>query len=202
MQPVMKNFMQQGQIMILYKYRSLDNLKFLIDIFLNNRLYAAPYTDMNDPMEGHYFNRSGELSAEFKSALKGEKDNYGICSLSSVSNNNLMWAHYANSHNGVAIGVEVDSSFEVRKVKYKGLGSLTHNYSDQPAEAAVSILSHKLEIWDYEQEYRVFVQNDRYVAIAIREVIFGRRVSEDDKEFYRSLFSRLSLGIDFKDELS
>ena len=37
---------------ILYKYRSLDNWKFVLDIFLNKRLYAASFYDMNDPMEG------------------------------------------------------------------------------------------------------------------------------------------------------
>lgn len=74
---------------------------------------------MNDPMEGHYFHRSGNLSAEFKSALKGEKNSYGICSLSEISGNDLMWAHYANGHDGIAIGVEIDSTkYEVKKVKY------------------------------------------------------------------------------------
>ena len=95
--------------MILYKYRGFENLKNLIDIFLNGRLYAASYTEMNDPMEGHYFHRSGILSPEFKSALKGEKDTFGICSLSEISNNELMWAHYANGHNGIAVGVEIDT---------------------------------------------------------------------------------------------
>ena len=37
-----------------YKYRSLSNLKRFIDILINNRLYAAKYIELNDPMEGFF----------------------------------------------------------------------------------------------------------------------------------------------------
>ena len=36
--------------------------KNLVDIFINQRLYAASYFDMNDPMEGHYRYKVGQLS--------------------------------------------------------------------------------------------------------------------------------------------
>ncbi|KPZ70329.1 hypothetical protein AN944_02401 [Shewanella sp. P1-14-1] len=178
--------------MIYYKYRSLDKIKFLLDIFLNQRLYAAPYTSMNDPMEGHYFHRSGKLSPEFKSALKGKKDSYGIVSLSEVNDNALMWAHYANGHNGIAIGIEISSpNYEIVPIKYDGLSHLTQKFEHEPAEAAKRILSHKLEIWDYEKEHRVFVQHEKFVPVKIKEVIFGRRVSPHDKEFFEKLIKKL-----------
>lgn len=44
---------------ILYKYRTIDNLEFFLDTLLNNRLYAASFKDMNDPMEGVYVYRNG-----------------------------------------------------------------------------------------------------------------------------------------------
>ena len=37
-----------------FKYKSLDNLKHFLDIIANNRLYAAKYNELNDPMEGSY----------------------------------------------------------------------------------------------------------------------------------------------------
>ena len=41
--------------MKLYKYRSLRrNLDFVLDILLNERLYCANYTALNDPLEGYY----------------------------------------------------------------------------------------------------------------------------------------------------
>ena len=147
---------------------------------------------MNDPMEGHYFNRCGNLSPEFKSSLKGEKDNYGICSLSKISDNKLMWAHYANGHAGIAIGVEInDRSVTLKDVNYDGLGAITGNLNDAPAKAALEILSHKLEIWDYEKEVRAFVPDGRFVPVEIKEVIFVRRVSREDCTFYKDLFKRL-----------
>jgi len=187
--------------MIYYKYRSLENLKFLLDIFINNRLFAAPYTQMNDPMEGHFFHRSGKLSPEFKSALQGEKDSYGIVSLSEVNDNALMWAHYANGHNGIAIGVEIDAQiYDVVPMEYDGLSHLTRKFEHEPAEAAKRVLSHKLEIWDYELEHRVFVQHEKFVNVTIKEVIFGRRVSSDDYELYKKLFTKLGSNIQFKRE--
>ena len=38
----------------LYKYRSLSNLKRLIEIVLDGKMYASRYKDLNDPMEGYY----------------------------------------------------------------------------------------------------------------------------------------------------
>ena len=37
-----------------YKYRSLSDWKRFVDIIVCNRLYAAYYEDLNDPMEGLY----------------------------------------------------------------------------------------------------------------------------------------------------
>jgi hypothetical protein len=40
--------------MLLHKYRSLTDWKFVLDIFAHQRLYAASFLDLNDPMEGDY----------------------------------------------------------------------------------------------------------------------------------------------------
>lgn len=37
-----------------YKFRSLENIKRFLDILINERLYAARYDKLNDPMEGSY----------------------------------------------------------------------------------------------------------------------------------------------------
>lgn len=36
------------------KYRSLDDFEYFVDIIVNQKLYVAEYTTLNDPMEGHY----------------------------------------------------------------------------------------------------------------------------------------------------
>ena len=59
----------------LYKYRDLKDFRFFIDIILNNRLYAAAYTNLNDPMEGYYRYTTGEPTEEVLEQIKGEKQN-------------------------------------------------------------------------------------------------------------------------------
>lgn len=38
--------------MLLYKYRSLENFEYVLDIIFNERLHCAPYEELNDPFEG------------------------------------------------------------------------------------------------------------------------------------------------------
>lgn len=189
--------------MKLYKYRDTANIKFLLDIFLNNRLYAATYREMNDPMEGHYLYRSGKLNPEFKAALRGEKDRYGICSLSEDPCNRLLWDQYADGHKGVAIGVTVtDPGSDTRKMKYTGLNEFANRRSHQPDEVAIQVLSHKLEIWDYEKEHRAFVKHKAYIDVKVHEVIFGRRVEQQEKDFLTKMIRAISPDVKVKDELN
>ena len=110
---------------ILYKYRSLDNFKNFIDIILRNRLYAAKYKDLNDPMEGQYYYMAGELDRNIHDRLVDEKRELRLCSLSRVSNNELMWSHYTNGQRGVAIGLRVDETqYIVRPIQYNGFVSI------------------------------------------------------------------------------
>ena len=78
----------------LYKYRDLSNFRYLVDIFLNNRLYASSYKNMNDPMEGMYryhWDWDKEDTFDFLiNEISKEKQKIGICCLSEVSNNELM----------------------------------------------------------------------------------------------------------------
>ena len=38
--------------MKLYKFRSMSNMEYILDILINERLYCAPYEQLNDPFEG------------------------------------------------------------------------------------------------------------------------------------------------------
>jgi hypothetical protein len=61
---------------MLYKYRNASSFRFLADILLKSRLYAAPYFDLNDPMEGRYLmSPSGKIDEDMEQALKGATDN-------------------------------------------------------------------------------------------------------------------------------
>jgi len=176
---------------ILYKYRSLDNFKNFVDIILKNRLYAAKYKDLNDPMEGQYYYRTGELDTAIRNKLLDNKGELRLCSLSKVRDNQLMWSHYTDGQRGVAIGLRiVDTQVTVRPIQYNGLASIRNqDFNDQ---TAIEILSHKLEVWNYEEEVRAFVRDKHFIDVRIEEVITGVAMSNADFGFVRELIERIN----------
>ena len=94
-----------------YKYRSLSNLRFFLDILIYKRLYMASYSELNDPMEGAFVITGDHRNIDnsWLEILRSEKNDLRICSLSRSFNNILMWAHYADSNNGCCIECEVVS---------------------------------------------------------------------------------------------
>ena len=180
---------------LLYKYRSLDNFKNFVDIIMKNRLFAAKYKDLNDPMEGQYYYQRGELSKSVRDKLIEEKGELRICSLSRVNNNELMWSHYTNGHRGVAIGVVIDrSTYSVRPIQYNGIASIRQQ--DFSEQTAMEILSHKLEVWNYEQEERAFIRDRHFIDVSVKTLITGRAMSSQDFGFIRELVSYINPNIE------
>ena len=101
-----------------------------------------------------------------------------------------MWSHYSEGHKGVAIGVEViQNECEVRPIEYNGLHQVgLHNFH---SGSAIDVLSHKLDVWQYEKEERVFVHNKHYVTVKVRQLICGSRMSTQDKGFITDLIQKL-----------
>ena len=104
---------------MLYKYRGLTNLQFALDIFVNQRLFAASFESLNDPMEGHYVYEPGTLTRSQIRSLYGRKKELGIVALSKTPSNMLMWSYYAESNSGMAVGVEIaKGSSETVPIEY------------------------------------------------------------------------------------
>ncbi len=176
---------------ILYKYRSLENFKNFVDIILKNRLYASVYKDLNDPMEGQYYYQDGQLNSDIRNRLLEEKGALRLCSLSKVKDNQLMWSHYANGQRGVAIGLRIDQNlYDVRPIQYDGIISVRNQ--DFNNRTASEILSHKLEVWNYEEEVRVFVRNENFIEIKIEEIITGTAMSNADYSFVKKLIEKIN----------
>ncbi len=176
---------------LLYKYRSVQNFKFFVDIIMKSRLYASKYVELNDPMEGQYYYNKGELNKSIRRKISSDKENLRLCSLSRKKENELMWSHYADGHHGVVIGLIVDhTQFDVRPIQYTGLHYLTGGQIEQ--DTPREILSHKLEVWSYEEEERVFVTDKFYVDVQIQEIITGRVMSNQDYGFIRELIDKIN----------
>ena len=179
---------------MLYKYRGIKDFRYFIDIVLKKRLYASPYFQLNDPMEGHYLYSTGELESDVRELIENQRDKLRICSLSKIPDNELMWAHYAEGHRGVVIGVEIDETkYEVVPIKYTGLKRIGR--MDISNSTAREILSHKLTVWSYEKEVRIFVESTYYVDVSVEKIIAGRSMSNQDFGFITELMAKIDKDI-------
>lgn len=162
---------------IYYKYRSLKDIERFFDILENKRLYASLYKDMNDPMEGFYYNNNLLENIRVEK-IKIEKLRNKICSFSGECDSKLMWAHYADSFRGVAIGFE--TSENVIPVKYDGLYLADNSLNNEIL--TVNIFHYKLREWKYENEYRVITRIKNHIKIRPTNIIFGLNVPPLMKE--------------------
>jgi hypothetical protein len=191
--------------MILYKYRTLDDFKFVLDILVNQRLYATTYDEMNDPMEGVYTHDNGVP----QESLKALEDNYKkikFCSLSSNSDNPLMWVHYSKGARGIAIAVELKEKTDCREVNYKGPSHILQPHSLEvelskrsfgfDIERAKRVLCYKNEFWEYEEEYRAFAGKGNFIDVKVKQIIFGEKADRTDKALLKKIIKNLDYDLE------
>ncbi|WP_295715641.1 hypothetical protein [Mucilaginibacter sp.] len=72
-----------------------------------------------------------------------------------------------------------------------------HNLSGEIDElqAARTILIHKLNIWSYEEEERIFTTEGFYIPVEVVQVITGRVMSSQDFSMVRELIQRINPAI-------
>jgi hypothetical protein len=169
---------------MLYKYRGLSNLKLALDILVNRRLYAADTSNLNDPMEGMFVHTAGPLAMHEIQEIWGGARDLRVSALSRTPGSTVMWAHYAEAHRGIVVGLDiVDTNADVVEVDY--VDDLTLD-RDAP-DLARRILTKKLKAWAYEQEVRVLVRSREYVKIRPRELLFGLATSEETRSLVTAI---------------
>jgi len=160
---------------MLYKYRSLENIEFLLDIIVNSRLFAATYEALNDPMEGYFRYRKSDIGSDLLSEIRAMKKETKILSLAKNPEDLLMWSYYANGHSGCAIGVQVLPNIEnkVEPVTYQeNVVRVTGDISSD--EAVKKLLTTKFTAWSHEEEVRVLTKKT-FVKVRIEEILFGKK---------------------------
>lgn len=169
-----------------YKYRSLKNFEHFADIVNNQRLYAATFTELNDPMEGLFYYFEDEICADIIKELKRMKESLKICSLAKNYKCASMWTHYADNHKGIAIEVSVkdDESYILKDIEYVPKAGFLRKSDNIDFEITKSLLSKKLISWKAEKEVRVFkkVYNDTeptYIEVEIKKIYTGVRMSDN-----------------------
>ena len=209
-------------------YRYYSNRKYFREVFQECSLYFNSFKNFNDPYEAFTFlkdTKSDEVYADIEC-----KDVVKACCFSKTYSNYLMWSHYGKSHQGYCIEFdfpnlefekEVDS---ISKIMLDGkmVHAFSVEYSPYLVEAekkssnhfnrqqTINILSHKYDIWDYEQEYRFIVFSNDCIKIripkeAITGVYYALNVTESEltkekkyisKLGYRIFHRKLGLGLD------
>lgn len=204
--------------MLVYKYRGGDEIIFERDLIsIKNNVFFAPKHDLlNDPCEtlvctdkfvtqakslSFLFGRNKEkeilnLQNAVHNLFNVRKKTLGIYSLSKTYVDELLWAHYANSHKGFCIEYDLDKLLDCDKSF--GLYSFDIKYSKEPPQYSImdinnkgteyiikKIAGHKSIRWKYEQEYRImtdFFGNHPYDFQAVKGIYFGLNMVENQKE--------------------
>lgn len=156
-------------------------------ILLEQRMKVSRFRDLNDPFElachdaGHRGARQ-----RTRAFIKTADEKFGLICFSDNWKSPVMWAHYANKHDGVCLGFDVRDE-NLTCVQYVDSRLLN------PANAKLGngikfideMLYHKAQEWKYERELRAIVllegpQLPMYhipfgTSLQLREVIIGAK---------------------------
>ncbi len=159
----------------------LSPAAFALSNIALRRLKISRFADLNDPFELLAANLENSIHRKAFADLKQKlNETRGLICFSKSWDNPLLWGHYAEKHTGIALGFEISDKLAV-KVVYKSrrvkLQVAPKTKAIQLDEEKVrELLSTKFKDWEYEHEYRVFVQLD----LATREAgAFFKDFSED-----------------------
>jgi len=181
---------------VFYKYKSLDNFEFLLDLLLRERLYAALHHELNDPMEG-VVKIDGTVpkgkEQEWDSLLK----TFRIACFSRDKDNTLMWAHYADGARGCVVEFELLDDHKVHDISYLKKPSL--NNGNITRDKAKEILLYKEKPWKYEAESRCLVEGGEvFLPIRVKSVRFGSRAERSRVDILKGILSLCKPEIDIR----
>lgn len=194
-----------GKQLHLFKYMSLARMERVLDVLLNERLYCANYSDLNDPFEGQFLEEIPiDPNGPFRVLgwLNGgkfiERRNVGslpssasglprICSLSFSRRDVRLWSYYADSHRGIAIEIDFSGAeSSVHKVTYKPKIDRYSIDSSIDRPVVEKILTEKTEHWQFEEEYRILSDKDYFLINGrIRAVHLGIRAGAEIAQLLR-----------------
>lgn len=193
--------------MKVYKYRAnfLDEKtkkRRDAESLINNEFYAARFKELNDPFEGSVELPKSSSDEYWVTPLIQDTYNAGIYSLTKLKNgetfpsNELLWAHYANSHTGFCIEYELDSltnkninkDFDIRN-------TINVAYTDERPEInkpenvfsiQTKIFGTKSLAWNYENEIRIVCRSSgikKYPEDSVTGVYFGLKICFEERNY-------------------
>ena len=159
------------------------DISHIRDIICKKQLHFTKWSDMNDIYEGHYILEGNvkdtSIADDVRKQLLGKLKYCATC-FSRSPNCHLMWAHYASSHTGVVIGVDLLHETRTKKdnnpitiddITYLKSTSPKHIPAEKISEAvndssgrklremALQMIFTKTACWGYEQEVRMAIES-------------------------------------------
>jgi len=191
---------------LLYKYKSIN--KNTLQTLVDEYIYFTDIFNLNDPFDCRMIQEYAK-DDDYREVFK-EIGEPRIFSLSRISDNDLLWSHYADQHKGISIGYSfnynqlLNNDIYIFDVDYKKIAEYKNNLlrsrvSDTGSNRQKSLsedasllndIIFKKDIWEYEKEVRLFHfglagNNKKYNVnnlYKIESIIFGCRTPEADIE--------------------
>lgn len=156
----------------------------MLEILYEKKLHCSDWRKMNDLMEGWALPSASTVVNVYKDVL-AEQEKLKVCSLSKTCKSHLLWAHYANGFDGVAIEVTITRS-DAKEVK-----CLPNINTDFPLDISPDLIARerlcrKYECWKYEEEMRIIQRDEKYPVIEVSALVVGSRVRPP---LYKALYT-------------
>ena len=205
-----------------FKYRAIgqsdkDGRFRDMESLINDELYASRFDQLNDPFEAIATKSFGEAIQflkevglenykpihEISHKIISFRERAGVYSLSKsdsgIPDNELMWAHYAESHKGFCIEYDVEQLalseelwFNVNRVdsvvytKTLPDMSLSDIFGESDVPLITKIYGTKSMVWNYENEARLLYETSgikRYNPAALKSVYFGLNMDKAHEDY-------------------
>jgi hypothetical protein len=177
--------------MMLYKYRALEPFEYIVDIMLNERFYAAHFSELNDPMEGLF--HAPEISEHLQHEIRTGQEKWRVCSFSQDCNHPVLWAHHANGFKGICIEVEIryEGGRFWHPVHYDEFRQIVDAQNfDLSRLCPYFLLTQKTKEWEYEGEMRA-ITPDEFLCfgdwIRMTRVLLGVRTRPQMQKLIRQI---------------
>lgn len=147
--------------MLVYKFYPPN---YGLQALKKRRLKVSPIDELNDPFEYQAIDmRSKSIRAWARHFRNKASENNGIISFSKNWHEPLMWAHYAESHSGMAIGFEIPDRLlsHINYISNKIIPPLDVDDNKKSMRNLVNqLLTSKHKNWGYEDEVRLLRKLD------------------------------------------
>ena len=178
-----------------YKYRDWKN-EYHRKILLHQEIYIPSPSKFNDPFDCRpVFSNDIVKNNEI---IEKQHKLFGVFSVTAKNNNVLMWAHYANEHQGFCVGFDSYKLFNLfnsgrKKLNYEDKYPVISSTDDRTLKI-IKMFYTKAKYWKYEEEYRLLKADYSNISEEIdkeiiTEIILGYKMSTSDRRDILKLIS-------------